>query len=68
MGKRGNALGVLGALLYDVIICGGWYVTLFPTEASSTLETVGNTIMVGLGTLSALLITYLVYEECIVND
>ena len=68
MAKRGNALMVLLVLVFDVLMCALWYITAFPLEPASTLDTMGGTILVMLGTAMALILTYITYGSCISEE
>lgn len=68
MTKRGNALMVLVALAFDVVACFLWYITLFPLEPISTLETVSSTLFAILCTVLALGLTYIAYDSCISEE
>lgn len=68
MGKKGNALMVFLVLILDALMCGVWYVTLFPVEPASTLDTVGSTILAIFGTAVGLVLTYVMYDSCISEE
>lgn len=68
MAKRGNALVVLLILVFDVLTCAYWYITMFPLEQVSTLDTVGSTILGVVLTVMALALTYVAYDTCISEE
>lgn len=68
MGKKGNAIMVIFTLLLDVAMGIGWYLAMFPPESILAVETVGITLMMVLGSVGALALSYAVYSICISEE